>query len=102
MRAPLARLGDGRPGVRLTIADTGSGIAKKDLSRIFEPFFTTKPEKGTGLGLWVVLGIVTTHEGSIRIRSRTGNSNSGTVISIVWPSHRGAHGEARAGSRSAA
>lgn len=73
-------------GVRLTIGDTGSGIAKENLSRIFEPFVTTKYEKGTGLGLWVVLGIVTKHEGSIRIRSVAGNGNTGTVVSILWPS----------------
>ena len=74
-------------GVRLTIADTGSGIPKENLSKIFEPFFTTKPEKGTGLGLWVVRGIVAKHDGTMRIRSSEGK-RSGTVISILWPSSR--------------
>ena len=70
---------------RLTIADTGSGISSDQLSRLFEPFFTTKAEKGNGLGLWVVRGIVTKHEGSIRIRSSTSDGNRGTVVSILWP-----------------
>lgn len=70
---------------RLTIADTGSGISKDQLSRLFEPFFTTKAEKGNGLGLWVVRGIVTKHEGSIRIRSSTKDSTRGTVVSILFP-----------------
>lgn len=75
-----------QPGVaRLTIADTGSGISADQLSRLFEPFFTTKAEKGNGLGMWVVQGIVTKHEGSIRIRSSTGYCSSGTVVSILWP-----------------
>lgn len=74
------------PGVaRLTIADSGSGIPKDQLPRLFEPFFTTKAEKGNGLGLWVVRGIVAKHEGSIRIRSSTESSHTGTVISILWP-----------------
>ncbi|HYY70742.1 MAG TPA: PAS domain S-box protein [Terriglobales bacterium] len=42
----------GRRGVRIVIADNGSGIAPDIRHRIFEPFFTTKPDKGTGLGLW--------------------------------------------------
>ncbi len=70
---------------RLTIADTGSGISRDQLSRLFEPFFTTKAEKGNGLGLWVVRGIVTKHEGSIRIRSSISDRNRGTVVSILWP-----------------
>jgi signal transduction histidine kinase len=75
-----------RPGIaRLTIADTGMGISKDQLSRLFEPFFTTKAEKGNGLGLWVVRGIVAKHEGSIRIRSSTRKANRGTVVSILWP-----------------
>lgn len=75
-----------RSGIaRLTIADTGSGISRDQLSRLFEPFFTTKAERGNGLGLWVVRGIVAKHEGSIRIRSSTRDGNRGTVISILWP-----------------
>ena len=74
------------PGVaRLTIADSGSGISSDQLSRIFEPFFTTKAEKGNGLGLWVVMGIVTKHEGYIRVRSSTNCKSRGTVVSILWP-----------------
>ena len=72
-------------GSRLTIADTGSGIPKENLSKIFEPFFTTKPEKGTGLGFWVVRGIVAKHDGNITMRSSEG-TRSGTVISVLWPS----------------
>ena len=76
-----------RSGVaRLTIADTGSGILKDQLPKLFEPFFTTKAEKGNGLGLWVVRGIVTKHEGSIRIRSCTREGRHGTVVSTLWPS----------------
>ena len=55
------------------------------MARVFEPFFTTKPEKGTGLGLWVVRGILAKHGGKIRIRSSWHKANSGTVISILWP-----------------
>jgi PAS domain S-box-containing protein len=73
-------------GARLTIADNGCGIPKANLSRIFEPFFTTKPEKGNGLGLWVVKGIVEKHGGSITIRSTDGAVRSGTAISVFWPS----------------
>jgi PAS domain S-box-containing protein len=73
-------------GARLTIADNGYGIPKADLPRVFEPFFTTKAEKGTGLGLWVVKGIVEKHGGSIKIRSSDAAPRSGTVISIFWPS----------------
>jgi PAS domain S-box-containing protein len=73
-------------GARLTIADNGSGIPKTYLARIFEPFFTTKAEKGNGLGLWVVKGIVEKHGASIKIRSSDAAVRSGTAISIFWPS----------------
>jgi len=72
-------------GARLTIADNGCGIPKAYLSRVFEPFFTTKDEKGTGLGLWVVKGIVEKHGGSLKIRSTEALARSGTVVSIFWP-----------------
>ncbi|HSM86201.1 MAG TPA: ATP-binding protein, partial [Candidatus Limnocylindrales bacterium] len=47
--------------VRFVIADSGTGIPPEMLRSIFEPFFTTKGEKGTGLGLWIVKGIVQNH-----------------------------------------
>lgn len=75
-----------RPGIaRLTIADSGSGISRDQLSHLFEPFFTTKAEKGNGLGLWVVRGIVAKHEGSIKIRSSTRDHTRGTVVSVLLP-----------------
>lgn len=93
---------DGQEGVRLTLADSGCGIPKEHLARIFEPFFTTKPEKGTGLGLWVVRGIVAKHDGRITIRSRAARAKGGTVISILWPSDSHAARPPRARSESAA
>ena len=79
-----------RSGIaRLTIADTGSGIPSNQIPHIFEPFFTTKAERGNGLGLWVVRGIVTKHEGRIIIRSSTGACH-GTVVSVLIPAPRNA------------
>ena len=53
----------GREGVRITVADNGSGIPRDKLRQIFEPFYTTKKDTGTGLGLWVSRGIVQKHGG---------------------------------------
>ena len=75
----------GREGVRVTVADNGSGIAAADLPRIFEPFYTTKKDTGTGLGLWVSSGIVRKHGGSIRLRSRAEGPGHGTVFSVFLP-----------------
>jgi len=74
-------------GVRLTVADSGAGIPEEIQGRIFEPFFTTKAEKGTGLGLWVMQGIVAKHGGFIRMRTRLKTGCSGTVFSVFFPSH---------------
>jgi two-component system, chemotaxis family, CheB/CheR fusion protein len=75
-----------RPGIRLTIADNGSGISRADMLHIFEPFYTTKKDLGTGLGLWLAHGIVQRHGGSIRVRSRTAPGSSGTVFTVFLPS----------------
>jgi len=77
--------GNERPGVRVTIADTGSGIQAKDLPHIFEPFYTTKKDQGTGLGLWLAYGTVQKHTGSIRVASRTTSGSSGTVFAVFLP-----------------
>lgn len=75
----------GQQGVRITVADNGCGIPPDHQRRIFEPFFTTKKETGTGLGLWVSHGIVQKHGGSIRVRSRSDGSSTGTLFSIFLP-----------------
>ena len=71
---------------RLSIADTGHGIAPNDAARIFEPFFTTKKDSGTGLGLWLSYNIVQKHGGSIRLRSRVAPGKCGTVFRVFLPS----------------
>jgi len=76
---------DGRQGIRLTVADNGTGIPPASMRRIFEPFYTTKDDAGTGLGLWVARGIVQKHGGSIRVRSRSAGSGRGTVFTIFLP-----------------
>jgi len=70
-----------REGVaRITVSDTGTGIADDIRSRVFDPFFTTRRHKGqTGLGLSVVHGILAEHEASIEIESKHG---SGTRVAI--------------------
>lgn len=73
------------PGVRIAVADNGSGIAAKNLARIFEPFFTTKGDRGTGLGLWVAQGIMQRLSGSMRVRSSTHPARRGTIFSVFFP-----------------
>ena len=83
--APAHDWREAREGIRVTVADNGTGIPSADLARIFEPFYTTKKETGTGLGLWVSKGIVRKHGGSIRVRSRVEGRGRGTVFSIFLP-----------------
>ncbi|MGZ4871321.1 MAG: PAS domain S-box protein, partial [Candidatus Angelobacter sp.] len=73
------------PGVRVTILDTGSGIAPQHVKDLFQPFFTTKEDVGTGLGLWITRNIIEKHGGAIHVRSRTGPEEHGTVFSIFLP-----------------
>ena len=78
----------GADGVRVTVADTGSGMSAEVLQHIFEPFFTTKEAIGTGLGLWVSAEIVSKHNGKIRVRSRARGKDGrgGTVFMVFFPS----------------
>jgi CheY-like chemotaxis protein len=69
--------------VRLTVSDTGIGIAPENVDRIFDPYFTTKRTgKGTGMGLSVVHGIVQNHRGAIFVESTPG---AGTTFHIFFP-----------------
>jgi len=65
-------------GADIVISDTGPGIPKELLPRVFEPFFTTK-EKGTGLGLAVVYGIMQRHGGLVDVRSEHGRGATFTL-----------------------
>lgn len=71
------RIAQDKNFVEIVFKDTGYGISKKDLENIFEPFFTTKEEgQGVGLGLSVVYGIITQHNGVIRVDSTPGAGSS--------------------------
>ncbi|HEY0565016.1 MAG TPA: PAS domain S-box protein [Terriglobales bacterium] len=72
-------------GVRITVLDTGHGMPESVLRATQEPFFTTKGSKGTGLGLWVIRGIVDKHGGSMSVRSSVRPGHTGTVFSIFIP-----------------
>jgi PAS domain S-box-containing protein len=72
----------GEPGVRVMIADNGSGILEATRKHVFEPFFTTKTATGTGLGLWISAETMKRHEGTLRFRSRTAGVHRGTVFSV--------------------
>ena len=81
--APSTRL-DLAPGpyVRISVADQGPGIDNAIIDKIFDPFFTTKkPDKGTGMGLAVVHGIVTNHNGILEVK----NGAEGTTFSVYFP-----------------
>ena len=67
----------------VSVADNGHGMDKATLSKIFEPFFTTKPVgKGTGMGLAMVYGTITSHHGWVQVTSRRGK---GTVFYLFMP-----------------
>lgn len=69
--------------VLLRVADSGPGIPPEHLDRIFDPFWTTKePGEGTGLGLSMVLGIVTEHGGEVRVESAP---EKGAVFTVDLP-----------------
>jgi PAS domain S-box-containing protein len=83
--AQIVGFGAARPGpfVRLTVADTGTGMTEDVLGRAFDPFFTTKPAgQGTGLGLSQVWGFVAQSGGVLRVVSAPGQ---GAIIHLHLP-----------------
>lgn len=86
---------DIKPGsyLRLTVRDTGHGMAPEVIERAFEPFFTTKKQgEGAGMGLPVIHGIVKSHGGAISIASELGK---GTTFTIYLPRIFGARPDIR-------
>jgi signal transduction histidine kinase len=75
----------GLPGVRVTVADTGTGIPEEKKKHLFQAFYTTKKDVGTGLGLWIARGIVEKHHGMIHVRSTAKEGSSGTAFSVFLP-----------------
>ena len=75
-----------KEGIQIRITDDGCGIPAQHLNNIFEPFFTTKGQKGTGLGLAVVWGIIEKHNGQITVESEVGK---GTVFTVFLPAGAG-------------
>jgi len=75
----------GRRGMRITVADTGSGMGRDTLRQVFEPFFSTKGIGGTGLGMWITKDLVQKNEGTIRIRSCDCFGRSGTIVTMLFP-----------------
>jgi two-component system NtrC family sensor kinase len=71
-----------RDYAEVKVSDNGSGISKEDLTRIFEPFYSTKGQKGTGLGLAVIWGIIDNHNGTINVESEEGK---GTTFTLLLP-----------------
>jgi signal transduction histidine kinase/CheY-like chemotaxis protein len=86
---PFAGYDDVQEGdyVRLTVSDTGTGIASEDIERIFDPFFTRKQigKSGTGLGMTVVWASVKDHQGYIDVQSAQGK---GTSFILYFPATR--------------
>ena len=85
--APARDWTNGTEGVRITVADDGTGMDEATRARIFDAFFSTKGITGTGLGLWISQEIVSKHGGHLRVRSRkrTESHGGGTVFAMFLP-----------------
>ncbi|QKV19323.1 sensor histidine kinase [Oricola thermophila] len=73
---------EGKPGVAVSVSDTGTGIPPDIVERIFDPFFTTKRSEGTGLGLSITQMLVQRNHGTIAVETA---ANEGTTFTIWLP-----------------
>ncbi len=71
--------------VALEVTDSGSGMSEETLRRCMEPFFTTKGERGTGLGLAMVYGVVQRHAAEIEIESVAGQGTTVRLLFAIAP-----------------
>jgi signal transduction histidine kinase len=77
------KIAEEKKKISIQISDEGKGIDPKNEDKVFEPFFTTKPTgDGSGLGLSVVHGIISSHNGSISHRP---NTPKGTIFTVDFP-----------------
>jgi two-component system NtrC family sensor kinase len=79
---------DGKEFLEIKVRDNGRGIPREELTKIFEPFYSTKGQKGTGLGLAVVWGILEKHGGKISVDSEIGK---GTTFTVQLPIEKAAN-----------
>jgi PAS domain S-box-containing protein len=79
----VRREGESGEWVRLVVSDTGVGMDEATVSRAFEPFFTTRETgEGSGMGLAVVHGIASAHDGTVELASTPGK---GTRVTVTFP-----------------
>ena len=83
-------------GVIVEILDSGPGIPDHAEQKLFQPFFTTKGDQGTGLGLWVSMGIVQKHGGTIRLKNSDDSDLHGACVRVYLPARTLATSSSRA------
>lgn len=74
-------------GAIVEVADDGPGVSNNTARNLFQPFFTTKGDQGTGLGLWVSMGIIQKHGGMIRIVNGTDGGYPGAHVRVYLPTN---------------
>jgi signal transduction histidine kinase/ActR/RegA family two-component response regulator/HAMP domain-containing protein len=82
LRTRVAAGADDRQSVQIEVIDSGVGMSEDTRRRCLEPFFTTKGERGTGLGLAMVYGMIQRHSAELEIDSTAG---SGTTVRLIFP-----------------
>lgn len=77
--------GKQRQGLRVTVADNGSGITADHMPQLLRDRFTTKGDRGNGIGLTIVRDTLQTHQGTLRVRSSTTPGRTGSVFALFLP-----------------